>query len=155
MLNVFNSYAELAGGRHGPVAAGLSRAKGHPPLSTGPATAAPRGWDYRGIVSRPTEEGINHYRFTTTATGAMVCTIVWNKAFKATAVNQLDLYLYNSNGSLLAESISPVDNVQQLNLSGLNPGTYELEVVKLAGPLGAPGVVSAREVYAMAWDFDR
>jgi hypothetical protein len=48
-----------------------------------------------------------------------------------------------------------VDNVQHLYVAGLSAGTYELEVVKIAGHAGIPGVVSGREVYALAWDFDR
>jgi hypothetical protein len=154
VLNVFNSYQELAGGRNRPSASGLSGA-GHAPLTSGTVTNAASGWDYRGIASSATEEGVSHYRIVTTGTGALITTLAWNKGYRRTAINRLDLFVYDAAGDLLAQSISAVDNVQHIYLTGLGPGAYEIEVVKTAGPLGVPGVVSAREVYALAWDFDR
>jgi hypothetical protein len=155
VLNISNAYADLAGGRHGPVAIGYSRARQHPPLAGGPATPAERGWDYRGISSNAIYEGIGHYRIATGSAGALAATLVWNKGYKATAINRLELYCYAADGTLLASSLSAADNVQHIYLTGLAPGTYELEVVKIAGPLGSAGVVSSRETYALAWDFER
>jgi hypothetical protein len=155
ILNVYNSYADLAGGRHAPAAQGLSQAGQHPPLTGGASIAAAQGWDYRTIESKVSAQGVSHYRITTASSGTLASTLVWNKGYRQTAINRLYLYLYNSSGKLLASSVSEVDNVQHLYVAGLSAGTYELEVVKIAGHAGIPGVVSGREVYALAWDFDR
>jgi hypothetical protein len=154
VLNVFNSYAELAGGRHRPVASGLTRA-GHAPLTSGTFIAAESGWDYRGIDSAVANAGANHYRIMASGSGALIATLDWNKGNGASAINRLELYVYNANGELLSSSISAVDNVQHVYLTGLTAGIYELEVVKIAGPEGSPGVTAPREVYALAWDFGR
>jgi hypothetical protein len=154
ILNVFNSYAELAGGRQRPAASGLSRA-GHAPLADGAASDAQRGWDYRGLTGAVAAEGVSHYRIMAGGTGALIATLAWNKRYGASAINRLELYVYNGAGQLLASSVSAVDNVQQVYLKGLAAGLYEIEVVKIAGPVGSPGVVSSREVYAVAWDFER
>lgn len=155
IVNISNSYADLAGGRHPPAALGLSEVTGHPPLTSGAAIAVEQGWDYRRIESNASDQGVSHYLIATTGTGNLVTTLVWNKGFKAAAINRLGLYVYGAGGALLASSISAVDNVQQIYLTGLSPGIYELEVVKIAGPLGSAGVVSPRETYALAWDFER
>ncbi len=154
ILNVYNSYEELTGDRHGPIASGLSKT-GHPPLAGGAVIDAQRGWDYRSIVSDATRAGVNHYRITTSAAGALIATVAWEKGFGAGGINRLELYVYDSNGNLLGSSISAVDNVQHVWVTGLAAGTYEIEVVKIGGAPGSPGMVSGREVYALAWDFGR
>jgi len=63
--------------------------------------------------------------------------------------------VYGPGGTLLASSTSAVDNVQHIYLTGLAPGTYEIEVVKYPGRIGSPGVISAAEIYSLAWDFER
>jgi hypothetical protein len=153
VVNVFNSWTDLAAGRIPPVATGLAR--NHLPLTNGTAVAAPRGWDYRTFVSSPSEHGVSHYRFTTSATGALIATLVWNRQERRIKINRLYLYLYDSTGHLLASSTSIVDNVQHLYVASLPPATYELEVLKVAGPIGASGIVSTSETYALAWDFER
>jgi len=156
VLEVFNSYSELSGGRHGPVGIGYApAANGHPPLTGGLAVNVAKGWDYRPIKNTVTEEAVNHYRITTGGNGALVSTLVWNKGYGQSRINRLALFLYNAGGELLASSTSTVDNVQQVYVSGLGAGTYELEVVKSAGVAGTAGVVSGREIYALAWDFER
>jgi hypothetical protein len=154
ILNVFNSYQELTGGRQKPAAVGFS-ASGHPPLMSGSATKTTRGWDYRGIASLPRQEGVNHYLLTTNQAGALITTLVWNKGFRAKGINQLALYVYGAGGNLLGSSESTVDNVQQVYVTGLATGTYEIEVVKAAGAVGKPGVETEGEVYALGWDFGR
>lgn len=149
VLNVFNSYQDLAGGRNEPVLAGLTRDAAHPPLTGGAAGNAERGWDYRSIKSGGSELGVNHYRVATSGSGALVCTLVWNKGYRESRINRLALYIYDAAGNELASSVSTVDNVQHVYLTGLGAGTYEIEVVKTAGG------VSGRETYALAWDFER
>jgi hypothetical protein len=155
VLNVFNSYMELAGGQHEPAATGLSRAAGHPPLTSGTTINVARGWDYRGIASDAAAEGVSHYRIMMSGTGALITTLAWNKGYRERAINQLGLYVYDGSGDLLGSSESTVDNVQHVYLTGLAAGTYEIEVVKTAGAVGKAGVVTGREVYALVWDFER
>jgi len=155
VLNIFNSYSELAAGSHAPSATGLSHSRRHPPLARGSAFPMPQGWDYRSIQSASTAQGVNHYRIITSGTGALISTLVWNKGYNRKAINRLALFAYDANGTRLASSTSLVDNVQHVYITGLGPGTYELEVVKAGGSPGTPGVVSPRETYALVWDFGR
>jgi len=154
VLNVYNSYLELEAGRHGPTSAALSQA-GHPPLTSGSASNLSMGWDFDTVTSNTSDAGVNHYRISTTGTGSLITSLVWNKGYRQTAINQLSLYVYDSGRNLLAASNSTVDNVQQIYLTGLAAGIYEIEVVKTAGRTGAPGVVSVQEEYALVWDFER
>ncbi|MGA3170804.1 MAG: S8 family serine peptidase [Chthoniobacteraceae bacterium] len=154
VMNVFNSYGELTGGRHPPVAKVLLASE-HPPLTSGTSIAAPRGWDYCSIESRASSEAVNHYRITTSGTGDLITTLVWNKGYQKKAINNLALYVYDGAGSLLGSSVSTVDNVQHIWITGLAAGAYDIEVVKTDGNPGSPGVVSRREIYSLAWDFQR
>jgi hypothetical protein len=154
ILNVFNSYNELVAGRLAPAAATLSGI-GHPPLTTGAGAAMPRAWDVRAIASTPTEFAVNHYLVTTTGTGSLIATLVWDKPYGVQAINRMSLFLYDSRDNILAYSQSPVDNVQQVFIGSLPAGTYEIEVVKAKGAIGAPGVACYRDAYALVWDFER
>jgi hypothetical protein len=155
ILNVFNSYTDLAAGRHAPAARVASSSPGHPAMTTGNAAPFPQGWDYRGIQNGATTEAVNHYLIATTGTGALVSTLVWDKGYNASAINNLGLFLYDHTGALVASSTSAVDNVQQLYVTGLPPADYDIEVVKGAGRTGTPGVVTGHETYALVWDFER
>jgi hypothetical protein len=154
VLNVFNSWQEMVGGRFGPAPARLA-APGHPPLLSGTAITASRGWDLRAITNSGAHAGISHYRVTTSASGALIATVTWQKQIHTAAINNLFLYAYDSSGNLLGSSVSTVDNVQHLYLTGLAPGTYEIQVVKATGAPGAPGDVTPSVTYALAWDFGR
>ncbi len=154
VLNVYNSYEELVAGRFGPAPERLS-APSHAPLASGTSILADRGWDLRGITNSAAAAGVSHYRITTGSSGALIATVVWNKGYGAHAINNLFLYAYDSGGNLLGSSISTVDNVQQLYLTGLAAGTYEIEVVKATTRAGAAGNVTPSEIYALAWDFGR
>jgi hypothetical protein len=154
VLNVYNSCEEMAGGRFGPVPERLS-APGHPPLVSGTAITADRGWDLRGIINLGNNVGISHYRITTGSNGALIATLVWNKGYGQSGINNLFLYAYDSSGNLLGSSTSTADNVQQLYLTGLGPGIYEIQVIKATNRGGTPGNVTAAEIYALAWDFGR
>jgi hypothetical protein len=156
ILNILNSWAELEGGRHPPTSAELvSLRLNHPPLAQGASITASQGWDSRAITSTAVDEGVNHYSITASATGSLITTLVWNKPFNTTRINQLYLYVYNAAGTLLASSRSTIDNLQHVYLTGLTPGAYEIQVVKRAGLPGTLGVVTERDAYALAWDFGR
>jgi hypothetical protein len=154
VLNVFNSYEEMVGGKFGPAPERLA-ASGHAPLVSGTTINAGRGWDLRGIANANGASGISHYRVSTGSSGALIATVVWDRQYGEAAINNLFLYVYDSGGNLLGSSISTVDNVQQLYLTGLAAGTYEIQVVKATGRPGIVGDVTPSVSYAIAWDFGR
>jgi hypothetical protein len=154
IVNIFNSYDELAAGRLAPAASSFSET-GHPPLTSGSAAPMPKGWDLRSITSSPKEQEIRHYLIATTSPGALISTLVWNRSNGHAGINRLTLYVYDSGGNLLGSSQSTVDNVQHIYIGNLSAGTYEIQVVKAAGAIGTPGVEFYRDVYALAWDFER
>ncbi|NNM85223.1 MAG: S8 family serine peptidase [Phycisphaerales bacterium] len=157
VLNVYNSYEQLAAGR-----TSYSQAN-----NTTVATAAHPvtqlvGWDFNTVHSGSQAPGVNHYSFSlpTVAKGAaydLTATLVWNIGITnsvgysqalQTSLDNLDLALYNSAGVQVASSDSSVDNVQQLYLTGLTAGNYDLQVV------GLPLDGSATNVqYSLAWSF--
>ncbi len=158
VLNVYNSYEQLAAGR-----AAYSQADNNTAAETAahPITQLV-GWDFNTVHSGSETPGVNHYSFSlpTVAKGAaydLTATLVWNIGLTnadgysqalQTSLNNLDLALYNSAGVQVAISDSSVDNVQQLYLTGLTAGNYDLQVV------GLPQDGSATNVpYALAWSF--
>jgi hypothetical protein len=155
ILNVFNSYKQMTGGRHGySVAASVSTGSAHPPTGVVAAVGALSGWDYDTNSSSPASDGVNHYFFNVTngnaaATFTATATLVWNRQQNQTAINVLKLFLYNTASSnLIASSLSTVDNVQHLWVPRLPAGQYDLQVWKAGG-----SYVSSAETYALAFDF--
>ncbi len=161
VLNVFNSYEHLAGGKHGYiVSAGVSSGVAHPPTGDSGTVGALSGWDFNaisstsaGIFSSATD-GVNHYYFNVTnnlsgQNFTATATLVWNRQQNQTAINNLDLFLYNcANSNLIACSTSLVDNVEHIWLPRLPQGRYDLQVLKNAG-----NSVSDSESYALAFEF--
>ena len=161
VLNVFNSYEQFAGGKHGYiVSASVSSGAAHPPAGNSGTIGAASGWDFNsissmgaGIFSSATD-GVNHYYFNVTnnlsgQNFTATATLVWNRQQNQTAINNLDLFLYNcANSNLVASSTSLVDNVEHLWLPRLPQGRYDLQVLKNSG-----NSVSDSESYALAWEF--
>src|SRR5204863_8815642 len=80
-----------------------------------------------------------------------VITLAWNRNPTAgqTGINKLYLYLYATGlGTLIASSVSTVDNVQHLFVNNLAPGRYDVQVLKVGGSLS-----NATETYALAYSF--
>jgi hypothetical protein len=162
VLNVFNSYEQLAGGKHGYiVSAGVSSGGAHPPTGDSGTVGALSGWDFNsisstsgGILSSATD-GVNHYYFNVTngsgnAAFTLTATLVWNRQQNQTNINNLDLFLYNcANSNLVACSTSRVDNVEHIFLPKLAQGRYDLQVLKNGGS----DTVSDSETYALAFEF--
>ncbi|HEX4084152.1 MAG TPA: S8 family serine peptidase [Chthoniobacteraceae bacterium] len=140
VLNVYNSYEELMGGRYSPGTNGIN---------------ASRGWSYGIITSKAKAAGTADYTISTGSSGALIATLVWNKGYGAAGINQISLFVFDSGGNQLAESVSTVDNVQHIYLTGLSGGTYRIEVQKAAGRIGSAAVAAASCTYALAWDFGR
>ena len=115
----------------------------------------PKGWDVRGVESSRTEAAVSHYLITTTGSGALIATLVWDKPYGVAEINRMSLFVYDSGGNLLGSSQSAVDNVQHVYIENLAVGTYEIQVVKGKGAIGAPGVVCYWDAYALVWDFER
>jgi hypothetical protein len=154
MLNVFNSYEQLAGGkRTNFVSATVSSGTVHPPVSATNSISALSGWDFETITSSHPNDAVNHYFFNVTNSAGTAfiatATLVWNRQQSQTAINNLDLFLYNAASSnLVACSTSLVDNVEHLWLPQLPQGRYDLQVLKRGGT-----TVTAGETYALAWEF--
>ena len=152
LVNVFNSWEQLKGGKHAFIESTTNSSGGaHPPgASTGnePTLA---GWDYNAISTQTTNDTVNHYYFNLAAGNAFTftATLVWNKQYKATSINNLNLFLYNAaNSNLVTCSTSMVDNVEHIFLPGLPAGRYDLQVLKR----GSATQVSAIETNALAFE---
>lgn len=155
VLNVFNSYKQLAGGKHGYiVSTSVSTNSPHPPAGDTGTVSVLSGWDFNTNSSSLTTDGVNHYYFNATngvnsPTFTATITLVWNRHRSQTSINNLDLFLYNAiSSNLVACSTSLVDNVEHIWVPHLAQGRYDLQVLKKGG-----SYVSAKETYALAFEF--
>jgi hypothetical protein len=155
VLNVFNSYEQLAGGKHGYiVSTSVATGGAHPPTGASGTVSTLSGWDFNTITSSSSSDGVNHYYFNVTngvsnATFTTTATLVWNRQQNKSSINNLHLYLYNAaNSNLVAVCTSAVDNVQHLFVPKLPQGRYDLQVLKKGG-----SYVSANETNALAYEF--
>jgi len=155
VLNVFNSYVQLAGGTHGYiVSTSVSTSGAHPPTGDTGTVSVLNGWDFNTNSSSATSDGVKHYYFNVTngvsnATFTATATLVWNRQRNQSGINNLNLFLYNAaNSNLAAASTRAVDNVEHLFVPNLAPGWYDLQVWKAGGSF-----VSSSETYALAFDF--
>ena len=156
MMNVFNAYSQLAGGKRSYIASfSVATNSPHPPTGATGTISVLNGWDFNTNSSSATTDGVNHYYFNVTneannAQFMVTATLVWNRHKNKTAINNLDLFLYDTASSnLVLCSTSRVDNVEHLWQPQLPQGRYDLQVVKNGGT----NVVSNAESYALAWAF--
>jgi hypothetical protein len=155
VLNVFNSYKQLAGRKQtNLVSVGVSTGAAHPPNKATNTIGVLSGWNFTNLTSSSLSDRVNHYYFNVTngvsnATFTATATLVWNRQQNQSSINHLHLFLYNvANSNLVAVCTSAVDNVQQLFVPKLPPGRYDLQVLKKGG-----SYVSAGETYALAFEF--
>ena len=152
MVNVFNSWQQLEGGRHGFIeSTTVSSGGAHPPGANAGNELTLVGWDYNTISTTSTQDAVNHYYFNLIGTNAftLTATLVWNKQYQATNINDLNLFLYNTaNSNLVTCSTSMVDNVEHVYLRALPAGRYDLQVLKR----GSATQVSAIETNALAFE---
>jgi len=150
VVNVFNAYEQLAGGKQNFCAADLlTVGDAHPPAAVTNAITVLSGWDFDTNSTSATNDTVNHYFFNVPA-GAVTATLVWNRQIGETNINDLDLFLFNATTSnLVACSTSRVDNVEHIFVPQLAAGSYDLQVLKNGGT----NVVSDSETYALAWAF--
>jgi len=152
VLNVFNSYRQLTGGKHGFItSSSVPKGNPHPPTGATGNVASLSGWDFNTVSGSLLNDAVNHYYFSLTGAGPFTgtVTLVWNRQAGQTAINELDLYLYDaSTGAMLAYSSNAVDNVKHLFLPQLAPGRYDVQMLKKGGL-----TVSSSETYALAYEF--
>ena len=161
VLNVDDAYQILAAGRAAATASDTSTA-----VMTTPTITQASGWDVETLDNNGPHAATNlstfvdHYVFTAVAANpgeadSFKATLVWNaQTNSGTPVNTtfsekqtpIFLELFNAaNGSLVSESISTVDNVQQIDAM-LTPGTnYDLQVFTSGSNF------SNSDVYALAF----
>ncbi len=162
VVNVLNTYQQLAGGKHGyTVSVSVSTGAAHPPTGATGTVSVLSGWDFNTNSSSVPNDGVNHYYFNVTNSVAgqkflATATLTWNRHYNATylispaSINDLNLFLYNcANSNLVMCSTSLVDNVEHLYVTNLAQGRYDLQVLKRGGL----GTVSNSEAYALAFEF--
>jgi len=156
VLNIFNSYEQLAGGKQANfVSDFVSANTAHPPIAATNFISALSAWDFNTNSSGTNSDGVNHYFFNVTnifsgAQFAATATLIWNRQLGQTNINNLDLFLYNcASSNLVACSTSLVDNVEHIFVPKLPQGRYDLQVWKAGGD----DIVSTSETYALAWEF--
>jgi len=155
VLNILNSYEQLAGGKRGYIVS-TSTTTNSPHLPTGAVgtISVLSGWDFNTNSSSATTDGVNHYYYNVTndlnsAWFTASATLVWNRHRNKTNINNLDLFLYDAlSSNLVACSTSLVDNVEHLWLPQLPSGRYDLQVLKHGG-----STVTPSEPYALAFEF--
>jgi hypothetical protein len=157
VLNVFNSYEQLAGGKNGyNDSTGVVTNSPHPPTGAAGTIGVLSGWDFNTNTSSASDDVVKHYYFNATNSPGgvtLTATLVWNRQLNQSAINNLELFLYDgASSNLVASSTSLVDNVQHLFVPRLAPGRYDLQVWKAGGVPGA-GIVSLAEPYALAFAF--
>lgn len=154
IVNVFNSWKQLKGGlRASNETTTITSGSAHPPGASTGNQLSLIGWDHNATLSTATanQDKIIHYYFNLTNSNpyTFTATLVWNRQNNQAAINNLDLFLYNTgNSNLVLSSTSAVDNVEHLFLPQLAPGRYDLQVLK-----HRIGQVSNSETYALAFEF--
>jgi len=154
VVNLFNSWRQLQGGLHASNETTIVSSGGvHPPGASSGHQPSLIGWDSTSLsTSTGSQDKIIHYYFnlTNSQPSTFTATLVWNRQNGKSAINNLDLFLFNtSDGSLVLSSTSAVDNVEHLFQPQLAPGRYDLQVLKR----WSANQVSPSETYALAYEF--
>ena len=152
LVNVFNSWEQMKGGQHAFIESTTNSSGGaHPPGANTNNEPVLAGWDFNTNSTTTTSDTVKHYCFNLPGGNSftLAATLVWNKQYGATNINNLNLFLYNAaNSNLVTCSTSMVDNVEHIYLPALPAGRYDLQVLKL----GSISQVSQSEAYALAFE---
>lgn len=157
VLNVFNSWHQLKGGKHPFIeSTSVTSGSAHPPGANASNEPVLTGWDFNSLTNTDLfHDRINHYYFSLSASNSftLTATLTWLRPHSTilgmASINDLNLFLYNvANGNLILCSTSAVDNVEHLFATSLPPGRYDLQVQK-----NANGEVSSAETYALGFEF--
>jgi hypothetical protein len=180
LLNALNAYHNLIAGENTPTATTATTSLGgvHSPTASGSVSLT--GWNLGFLNTTATSDSVDHYVLDLPAGSVpliLTATLVWQRAandpltneiINATdgtpaftsplyTINNLDLFLYNADTqALVDQSTSTIDSVEHLYSLSLNPGKYDLQVLKNGGTVNlsssGPGkVFSISETYALAW----
>ncbi|MGN6369463.1 MAG: S8 family serine peptidase [Phycisphaerae bacterium] len=150
VVNAYASYQTLAGGKRGPTTVNTSTTP-----ATG-ATVGSAGWDLASLSSQVGQPvSVSHYLLNITSPSTLSTALTWyrpagsvlNGITTITGINNFDLLLYNSAGTLVASSASTVDNVEYLYAQNLPAGAYDLQVVKQTA-----NKVSTSDTYGLAFN---
>ncbi|NNM88953.1 MAG: S8 family serine peptidase [Phycisphaerae bacterium] len=154
VLNVYHAYEGLLAGEHSPTASTTLNGQSMPTAYTYAAAPQPlKGWNLGASNTRAGSNRLHHYLFVLPKTAGtswnLTATLDWNVTWAGTTLlmDHFYLYLLNASGEV-AWSKSPIDNVQQIHLNKLAPGTYDLVVMEHGSPVPIP-----RSHYALSWDF--
>ena len=149
IVNANASYHNLAAGEFKPVASGS------------PTLLPSSGWNLQTLTSSSSSAATDVYPVSVNISSAhafFTATLAWDRpsfntsGTTAGGINNLFLYLVNTaTNTAIAQSISTIDNVQQIYLPAITAGTYDIEVVKPASASGTSGWVSDSETYSLAW----
>jgi hypothetical protein len=164
LLNAGRAYTQLTAGQYDPTIRPLFSF-----IATN--TAVPlTGWDLDNVGPTASQGGFklgttNEYRLGQLAGGEARLTLDWNRDVDAASNNfnvlglaNLDLSLFRSPDNtftgltLVAESISSVDNLQHLWLTNLTSAYYEIDVSFSNYNLSS-GFAPNATAYGLAWDF--
>ncbi len=156
VLNLLNSYRQLRRGMQPASTTTSSPAGGpHDPPAVTNVIPVRRGWDFTVLTNSADQDRVDHYFFdlssATNRQFTLTATVVWQRQRNQSAINDLDLFLFDANTSaLLASSQSTVDNVEHLHVTGLPAGRFDLQALKNGAALKS---VTPAETYALAFDF--
>jgi hypothetical protein len=156
VLNIYNSYELLAAGRQTPTASTITTSTGgnYTPATNIASFKPSSGWDFNTLTNTASTDTINHYYFNLTSASTATATLDWELQSNKTTLNNLDLLLYNvASGTMVAQSDSMVDNVEQVYLASLAAGEYDLEVVKRGNSGSNTGFLDTSESYGLAYSF--
>lgn len=139
-VNILNSYHILAGGEQ-------------PSLQSGGGDVGSRGFDYGTIGRVGGIQGAASYFFNATSEVTLFASLAWNLSLSNDA--QLTSQLYNldvslfdvTNNRLVASSISPLDNTENLFFNLLVGNRYEMRVTTNES-------TEFSGDYALAWRMD-
>ena len=157
VLNVFNSYEQLAGGKHGYiVSTSVSTGSPHPPTGATGTISALSGWDFN------TNTSSSHFRRGESLLFQRHQRREQRRLHRhgdaglepPTESNQhqqsRSVFVQRRHSNLVACSTSLVDNVEHIFVPQLAPGRYDLQVLE---GRRVPDIVSSSETYALAWEF--
>ena len=147
VVNIYDAVGQLMGGEHAAQASYGVTTNANPfrALATAPI-AVSQGWNLGSLTAAARQDQVDQYGFSLTAGASFEATLTW-ASNASNAIDHLRLELFDdATGQMLASSAAPASNVQQIDLSSVAGGRYDLDVV-LAGSSSG----SLTDIYALAF----
>ena len=156
MLNVFNSYEQLAGGKHGYiVSTSVPTGSAHPPTGASGTVGTLSGWDFNTNTSschvRRRESLLfqRHQRRRQRHVHRHGNARLEPPAKPDRHQQPRSVFIQRANSNLVACSTSLVDNVEHLFVPQLAPRPLRFAGLESWRDV----IVSSNETYALAWNF--